>query len=271
MAINDTSLTMLQTRLTKLLQKIHLICEDNNIHYTMLGGTLIGAVRHQGFIPWDDDIDIGMPYEDYIKFINVVTSHEYEGLAFGIPGKTDDYYQTFVKVFDITTTLKEKNRSKSKAKGIFIDVFPLAYVGNNWLQAYGTVRIHRFWRDILTRKDFRLSKGLFVIVEWIYVLLGKLVSLNFAIQRINAHYEKLAMKRTLLMADLDGNNRGIVPAYLFDEFTLYNFGEFRFYGMKKADEYLRRVFGDYMKFPSQNQRKPRHIEFMDLNQSYLDK
>lgn len=270
MILDDASLSKLQSRLTDLLQKIHLICEENNIRYTMMGGTLIGAVRHQGFIPWDDDVDIGMPYEDYKKFINVVTSHEYKGLAFGIPGKSDDYYQTFVKVFDTTTTLKENNRTKSKAKGIFIDVFPIAYVGDNWLQAYGAVRTHRFWRDILTRKDFHLSKGLFVIVEWIYILLGKFVSLNFAIQQINAHYEKLALKKTLLMADLDGNNKGIVPAYLFDEFTLYEFEEFHFYGMKKADEYLRRVFGDYMKLPPQNQRKPHHIAYMDLNKSYME-
>ena len=270
MILDDVTLSKLQSRLTDLLQKVHLICVENGIHYTMMGGTLIGALRHQGFIPWDDDIDIGMPYEDYKKFISIVTSHEYEGLAFGIPGKTEDYYQAFVKVFDTTTTLKENNRTKSKPKGIFIDVFPLTYVGDNWLQAYGAARVHRFWRDILTRKDFHLSKGLFVLVEWLYILLGKFVSLNFAIKQINAHYEKLAMKKTHLMADLDGNNKGFVPAYLFDEFALYDFKSYQFYGMKKADEYLRFVFGDYMRLPPKNQRNPHHIGFMNLNRSYLD-
>lgn len=270
MLLDDTSLKTLQSRLTELLHRVHLICEENGIRYTMMGGTLIGAVRHQGFIPWDDDIDIGMPYEDYKKFIDVVTSHKYEGLAFGIPGKTEDYFQTFVKVFDTTTTLKENNRTKSKPKGIFIDVFPLTFVGDTKYEIFCNVRKFRFWRDVLTRKDYHLCKGWFVLVEWMYVLLGKFLSSDLSLKRIRALYEKLATKKTLMMADLDGNNKGIVPAYLFDEFTLYGFGNYQFYGMKQADEYLRDVFGDYMKLPPENQRAPHHIEFMDLNKSYLD-
>ena len=253
-----------------LMQKIHLICVENNIRYTMIGGTMIGAVRHQGFIPWDDDIDIGMPYEDYKKFIAVATSRKYEGLAFGIPGETEDYFQTFVKVFDTTTTLKENNRTKSKPKGIFIDVFPLAFVGNTKWEVFYNVRKFRFWRDVLTRKDYHLCKGWFFLVEWIYILLGKFLSTETSLKRIHTHYEKLASKKTLMMADLDGNNKGIVPAYLFNEFTLYDFENYQFYGMKRADEYLRWVFGDYMKLPPENQRTPHHIEFMDLNKSYLD-
>ena len=253
-----------------LMQKIHLICVENNIRYTMIGGTMIGAVRHQGFIPWDDDIDIGMPYEDYKKFIAVATSRKYEGLAFGIPGETEDYFQTFVKVFDTTTTLKENNRTKSKPKGIFIDVFPLAFVGNTKWEVFYNVRKFRFWRDVLTRKDYHLCKGWFFLVEWIYILLGKFLSTETSLKRIHTHYEKLASKKTLMMADLDGNNKGIVPAYLFNEFTLYDCENYQFYGMKRADEYLRWVFGDYMKLPPENQRTPHHIEFMDLNKSYLD-
>lgn len=270
MILDEKTLGQLQTRLTELLQKVHTICEDYGIRYTMMGGTLIGAIRHQGFIPWDDDIDIGMPYEDYKKFISVITSNKFEGLAFGIPGKTEDYYQAFVKVFDVTTILKENNRTKSKPKGIFIDVFPLTYVGNSWLQAYGSVRIHRFWRDVLTRKDFHLSKGLFVLVEWIYILLGKFISLNFAIRQIDAHYEKLAAKKTLLMADLDGNNKGIVPAELFDDFCLYKFGGYQFYGIKRAEEYLRSVFGNFMTLPPKEKRKPHHIEYLDLTKGYIE-
>ena len=270
MDLDGDSLKQLQSRLTKLLQRVHSICVENCIRYTMMGGTLIGAVRHQGFIPWDDDIDIGMPYEDYKKFIEVVTSHKYEGLAFGIPGKTEDYYQVFVKVFDTTTTLKENNRTKSKPKGIFIDIFPLTYVGNTKCEIFFNVRKFRFWRDVLTRKDFHLREGWFILVEWIYILLGKFLSADLSLNRISVHYEKLALKKTLMMADLDGNNKGIVPAYLFDEFALYDFEGHQFYGMKHADEYLQRVFGDYMKLPPENQRTPHHIEFLDLNKSYLD-
>lgn len=270
MLLDDTSLKALQSRLTELLHRVHLICEENNIRYTMMGGTLIGAIRHQGFIPWDDDIDIGMPYEDYKKFIDVVTSRKYEGLAFGIPGKTEDYFQTFVKVFDTTTTLKENNRTKSKPKGIFIDVFPLTFVGDTKCEIFCNVRKFRFWRDVLTRKDYRLCKGWFILVEWIYVLLGKILSADLSLKRIHALYEKMAAKKTLMMADLDGNNKGIVPAYLFDDFSLYSFGSYQFYGIKRAEDYLNRVFGDYMTLPPVEKRKPHHIEYLDLGKSYLE-
>lgn len=271
MVLNDSLLKALQSRLTNLLLRVHLICEENNIRYTMMGGTLIGAIRHQGFIPWDDDIDIGMPYEDYKKFIDVITSQKYEGIAFGIPGKTEDYYQTFVKVFDSTTTLKENNRTKSKPKGIFIDIFPLTFVGNTKYEIFWNIRRFHFWRDILTRKDYRLHKGWFILVEWIYVLLGKFFSADLSLKRIRTLYEELAVKKTLMMADLDGNNKGIVPAYLFDDFTLYSFESYQFYGIKMAKEYLNRVFGDYMTLPPIEKRKPHHIEYLNLNKPYLEK
>ena len=244
---------------------------EHGIRYTMMGGTLIGAIRHQGFIPWDDDVDIGMPYEDYKKFISVVTSSKFEGLAFGIPGKTEDYFQTFVKVFDTTTTLKENNRMKSKPKGIFLDVFPLTFVGDTRWDIFCNVRKFRFWRDVLTRKDYRLCKGWFVLVEWIYVLLGRFLSADLSLRRICALYEELATKKTSMMADLDGNNKGIVPAELFDDFCLYKFGGYQFYGIKRAEEYLQRVFGNFMTLPPKEKRKPHHIDYLDLTKGYIER
>ena len=64
----------LQNAILKVGKELHRICIENNIKYTMVGGTLLGAIRHQGFIPWDDDMDIGMTWDEYNKFINVVSS-----------------------------------------------------------------------------------------------------------------------------------------------------------------------------------------------------
>lgn len=264
-----SELRKLQLRLAELMNEVHKICVANNIRYTMMGGTLIGALRHKGFIPWDDDIDIAMPYDDYKRFVDIAFSMKHEWIAFDLAGKTEDYYMAFIKAYDTRTSFRENGRKKSKTKGVFIDIFPMSYVGNTQMQAVKEIRIHRFWRDILTRKDYIYGKGLFVLVEWIYVLLGKLFSVKYLMRRITNQYERLK-HRTALISDLNGTLNGIVPSRLFDEFAFYDFEGYKFYGVKNADEYLRLVFGDYMKLPPEDKRVPHHIEYMDLNKSYLD-
>lgn len=263
-------LRQLQLRLTQVLSEVHKICEKNAIRYSMIGGTLIGALRHKGFVPWDDDIDIAMPYEDYKKFCNVAFNEKHPWLVFELAGRTDDFYQPFIKVYDSRTTFLEPRRKKTKPKGVFIDIFPISYAGNTKKSAEIEMRKHHFWRDILTRKDFTYGKGWFKYIEWVYVLLGKIISAQYVMKKINAHYEKLNKTQSGYVSDMDGNSKGIVPSRLFDDFVTYEFENRKFYGMKNADEYLHLVFGDYMKLPPVKERVPHHIEYMDLNKSYLD-
>lgn len=265
----ENNLHTLQLRLVNILDEVHKICVANSIRYSMIGGTLIGALRHKGFIPWDDDIDIAMPYEDYKKFCRIVFNKKYEWLTFDLAGITSGYYQPFVKAYDSRTIFAEPRR-KSKPKGVFIDIFPISYAGNTKKKAVIEMRKHHFWRDVLTRKDFTYGKGWFKYIEWIYILLGKFFSVEFVMRRINNQYEKLNQTHSLFVSDMDGNPKGVVPSRLFDEFDLYDFEGHRFYGMKNADEYLKLVFDDYKKLPPESKRVPHHVEYMNLEKSYLD-
>lgn len=98
------------------------VCEENGLKYYLHGGTLIGALRHHGFIPWDDDIDVAMPREDYQKFIAITqnSDNQYKVLN---ADSNDQYYYAFAKMTDTTTTVVNNNE-KTKY-GVFIDVFPI--------------------------------------------------------------------------------------------------------------------------------------------------
>ena len=111
---------------TKILDKIVSICEENNITYYLAYGTLLGAVRHKGFIPWDDDIDIYMKPEEYYKFKKVMLKNPdkdyfYQSL------ETEKYYGlTFAKLrMNNTSVIEERIKEEKLHTGIYVDIFPL--------------------------------------------------------------------------------------------------------------------------------------------------
>lgn len=113
-----------------MLQEIDAFCRENNLTYYLAGGTLLGAVRHKGMIPWDNDIDISMPRRDYeilLKMWNSVCKKKYyKTRIFG----EKNYYIPFAKIEDTRTLLKQHNSSDFAKLGLFIDIFPI--------DAYGT-------------------------------------------------------------------------------------------------------------------------------------
>ena len=111
-------------RLLTLLDEFDVYCKDNQLKYYLACGSLLGAVRHQGFIPWDDDIDVCMPRDDYIKLIEHSQKKELP-FDFYCYEKHKDYVHYYGKVSDKETIIKYKYISNSANYGIFIDVFPL--------------------------------------------------------------------------------------------------------------------------------------------------
>ena len=94
----DGDLKHLQADLLTIRAKLDELCKKHDIKYFAVGGTLLGAMRHEGYIPWDDDIDLGMLYEDYIKFINI-PEEEYEGFGLYAPEKNPGEYYSYVTKF----------------------------------------------------------------------------------------------------------------------------------------------------------------------------
>ena len=121
----------LQLKMLDMMSWYHNLCEKNNLKYYVVGGTALGTIRHKGFIPWDDDIDVGMPREDYEKFKELASNSDLSArYAIEFPSGKKDFLYPYGKIYDTTTTLIEHTRYKTK-RGIFIDVFPLDGIGND--------------------------------------------------------------------------------------------------------------------------------------------
>ena len=114
-----------------MLKEIDRICRRENIQYYLAGGTLLGAVRHKGFIPWDDDIDIAMARDEYERFLKVMKKERHPYLKIFAMEFDKEYQYTFAKVVDTRTRLIEEIGKDLPDMGVFIDIFPIDGLGND--------------------------------------------------------------------------------------------------------------------------------------------
>jgi len=263
--MEDHDLKELHQHLLLIMQEVHSICTENNIHYTLAGGTLIGALRHKGFIPWDDDLDIMMPYKDYERFKEVVFAEQHEWLEFNVIGKTPGCYRTIIKAYDSRTTLIQTNNNTPK--GVFIDIFPFVSVGNTILGAKFEYYLYRLFVAPLVRKT-NVYGDKNPIKEFILTAVGKALPASFWYGCIKRQYERLSKRQTKYVSDLDGSPNGIVKREFTEEYELTPFENCQFYRFTHADEYLTSVWGDYMQLPPEEKRKPGHIAYLNVNLPY---
>ncbi len=123
---DDETLNKLHETLIELLDEFVRICKKHNLKYTLVAGTVLGAVRHSGFIPWDDDIDVGMLRPDYEKFLEVAPKELKDKYILDCFEQNKDYHLSFAKIKKNGTIFDEEAaHHMNNHKGIFLDVFPL--------------------------------------------------------------------------------------------------------------------------------------------------
>src|SRR5690554_5979187 len=144
--MNNLQLAKVHKVQLEIANEVKRICEKNNIKYFMIAGTLLGAVRHRGFIPWDDDLDIGMLRNDYKRFIELAAKELNDTYYLETWYTSSGYGMPFAKIRKNDTRYIEKSSKDVKCHpGIFIDIFPFDNVPNNkvlrlineyWLKFY---------------------------------------------------------------------------------------------------------------------------------------
>lgn len=245
-----TTIAKKHTILLKILNWFHDACTKANLRYYIVGGTMLGAVRHKGFIPWDDDIDVAMPRSDYNKFIELFGSVADSKYIVESPRADNlDYTYLCAKIYDTSTTLIERKRNPVK-RGIYIDLFPLDGIGSNIEEA------NKNYREIANRInlyntivcDFRKGRSWYKNAS---ILLGRFISPAFITERhlnsvINEKCSKRDFDEFSFVGNLVGNwgCKEIVPHSYFGTPQRYSFEGMTVYGVEKPHEYLTSLYGN---------------------------
>ena len=263
--VNDDMLRKVQLALLEIAKEIKRVCDENGIDYFLDSGSLLGAVRHKGFIPWDDDMDFGMLREDYDRFLKIAP--EKLRPEFRLQTWDDDPFfpMPFCKVCKRGTLFLEPVAQFSQArKELFVDVFPY----NNYPDArFARARVKfgcKFLRDLLNLKcgyaTWASRKGLDRLWRRAKTLplrvLSLFVSKRFLISRFTALATRSSAAPTArLCAQTSAYGKWVVPASCLVGRVDLPFEDDVFKAPAGYDAYLSSVYGDYMTLPPENKRK----------------
>lgn len=276
MSTETKKLSPLQIHLVTMMEWFHRFCVDNYLTYYVLGGTMLGAARHSGFIPWDDDIDVGLPRKDYEKLLELMNTDSYLPYLLETPySKAPEYSYPYSKIYDTRTTLIE-NRRKKVIRGVYIDVFPLDGLGNSEEECKKNYEpINKKYNLLLSlvggiRRGRSLYKNVAVIMARLippFIISDKKVMSDLDKLCASHEFEKC----TWICNDLGAwRLKEAMPKSILGQPTLYPFEGIKVYGAENADAYLTHLYGDWRQLPPKEKRKTHHdfVE-LDLEKPYL--
>ena len=258
-----------QLKEIELLRKILVFFEENGIQYYALGGTLLGAVRHKGFIPWDDDIDLGLPREDYERLLSL---HKEGQAPFDLHSSLNDqnHYRYHSRIEDSSVKVCRTYAEVPEYSSAWVDIFPLDGAPSNSLYRFFW-KYYIMWRRAMFKfscfsRGVSLKKVGRPKIERVLIRIGQLIPVEkiFVYQKEFAKTDK-ALKRF----PYDGSNysflamggyklKELFPKEVFGEGAFYDFEGLRLRGPKDYDAYLSQLYGEYMKLPTDAERKLWH-------------
>ena len=260
--MEELSLQELKDIEFEILKHFHTFCENHRLRYCLAYGTLLGAVRYRGFIPWDDDVDVLMPREDYNRFLKLYRdSEQYRLFAFEKDTAAEFPY---AKICDMTTRKDESGYACLVPLGVDIDIFPLDYWDDDLEKAKREAKrigrnmfclgLSRLRRTKPGNPLKRFAKGL--LMRWCRLLGG-------------AHYVRKILKEAVKDEQCGSRymgtktwcvygERNIIPAEAFADRIEIEFEGERFFAPIGYDAYLTCLYGDYLPEPPKESQKTHH-------------
>ncbi len=241
----------------EILKSVDQCCRQNGLKYSLDWGTLLGAVRHKGFIPWDDDIDLMMPRKDFNQLKKIFVNEHYDVLT------NDDplWGWHYIRICDNSTVVFfGPNAERIRQHGIWISIFPVDNIPDNSGEWSSQQKKINFYYGLCRLKRSGWTKGISIIkniMKMVSRCLLKVVPLTY-----------LAKKEEFWMCKNNSKNTKesytkIIkfykrPSYYFEKIIDLDFEGGKFMAISHYDEYLRSLYGDYMQFPPEEDRVPRH-------------
>lgn len=253
----------------EILKTVADICEEQKLRYTLIYGTLIGAIRHKGYIPWDDDVDIMMPRPDYDKLLVYLREHieDYPNLRVFNHDECKEYPYMITRISDQRYVIKMENE-KPFGMGVFIDIYPYDGLGitKDEALAYGMKgdRLSSLCYQA-TRDHFAIettTSRLRKIIKYPVYLFAKMCGKNYfqnKLQSLAGLKDYNTSEYIGCVVWLSGGEKDIFLRKWFDETIMVPFEKYEFRVPKYYDEVLRHGYGDYMKLPPEENRIGHHF------------
>lgn len=259
--------------LCKTMEAFVKFCSENKLSYMGCGGTAIGALRHGGIIPWDDDIDVYMPRHDYERFLANRKKLNNSQYRIATPGD-ENYHYSFSKFYDNTTTLVELPQFPNCVIGVFIDVFPLDEVSGDFEEIKRKKRmydrlydryLYSFWkvsfRSICSHLYYRKFRNLFYMIYTKFVSHEKLNKIRDEFVLFDKERMKDKGDKVLTYISIYGLEKEVFNKEWFENVISIPFEYFRINIPSGYDKYLTQLYGDYMTPPPIEKQVTRHFHY----------
>lgn len=253
----------------ELMQKLHLICESNNFKYVLAYGTLIGAIRHKGFIPWDDDLDIMMPRKDYDALIDYFMQHEKEVYPLKLFSfeTNKDYPYMIIRISDDRYEINTDNETDC-GMGVFIDIYPLDGLGNDYKQIKKDMKVTNWLSSLyfrstrlspIKREDFSFIRRVLEVILHYY---SKFKTKKHFYNKLSIYSKKYTYEDSNFIGCTiwhSGVEKDIYQKAWFEKVEKCQFGKYEFYIPSEYDRILTMIYGDYMQLPPEKDRIAHHF------------
>ncbi len=277
MAQTDHSLNETQQYILQVLREVIHVLDELEIPYYMQGGTMLGAIRHGGFIPWDDDVDLGIPRADYERLLTKVAERLPENLELRTYDDASDHHYYFARIVDTRYQIRRMGSLEERLENVWVDLFPLDGMPNGAM-----ARMWHKLRLLMVRLKYHLScfekvnikrpgrpaieRFIIKIATWTRV--GKWFNTRKQLDKMDALLKKYPPEESDWLINFMGQT-----SYKFNEMfkkevygkkTAYQFEDFSLIGPEQYDAYLKSLYGDYMTPPKESDRNAHVSELVPV-------